>query len=222
MIDCSAYVAYVEGPDVFDDDVSSSRYIGSRADLSDAPSLIKQKDYSVGVSGDLPYRAYRIPYDSVEDLFASIYSDLGISSSDLSQFGWNSVSTIIPGTIYSQSWYWVQPKLDDGSFSSQAYLYHVFGGPGPDSGIADLVRQDYNTPAFFIVDTQFQPSSFDFPDGPLNFLYSFGVYLSKASNVVNDVLNFNVGDYSFLYVLCGSGFLVYCGWVVIKWLVGLG
>lgn len=57
------------------------------------------------------------------------------------------------------------------------------------------------------------------PDNPIMFLYTVGQQLVGASTFFTDVLTFNIGGVSLFTILFGGGFLVYVGWVVVKWLI---
>lgn len=52
-------------------------------------------------------------------------------------------------------------------------------------------------------------------------LYNFGSSLVSSSSFLGSLLNFNIGSYNLLGLLFGSGFIVYLGWVVVKWVVPL-
>lgn len=57
------------------------------------------------------------------------------------------------------------------------------------------------------------------PDNPILFLYTVGQQLVGASTFFTDVLTFNIGGVSLFTILFGGGFLVYVGWVIVKWLI---
>lgn len=59
---------------------------------------------------------------------------------------------------------------------------------------------------------------FDYDSGFLFFLHDFGEILI-STNPLPDIFALEVNGTSFVAVLFGSGFLVYCGWVLLKWII---
>lgn len=57
------------------------------------------------------------------------------------------------------------------------------------------------------------------PDNPILFLYTVGKQLVGGSTFFMDVLTFNIGGVSLFTVIFGGGFLVYVGWVIVKWFI---
>lgn len=57
------------------------------------------------------------------------------------------------------------------------------------------------------------------PDNPILFLYTVGKQLVDGSTFFMDVLTFNIGGVSLFTIVFGGGFLVYVGWVIVKWFI---
>ena len=63
------------------------------------------------------------------------------------------------------------------------------------------------------------PADFD-TGNHLNFLYQFGLRVSEFStSAVNRLLSLKIGSSDFLTLVSGSGFFVYCFWVLAKFVV---
>ena len=61
----------------------------------------------------------------------------------------------------------------------------------------------------------------DLSGDDIYWLYNFGSSLVSSSSFIGSLLNFNIGGYNLLGLLFGSGFIVYIGWVVVKWIIPL-
>ena len=54
----------------------------------------------------------------------------------------------------------------------------------------------------------------------LEFLYNWGLYLCDGiSTTVYNILNFKIGDFTFVQLFTTTGILVYAGWVIGKWVI---
>lgn len=54
----------------------------------------------------------------------------------------------------------------------------------------------------------------------LEFLYNLGAYLCDSiSTTVYNILNFKIGNFTFVHLFTTAGILVYCGWVIAKWVI---
>lgn len=97
---------------------------------------------------------------------------------------------------------------DDSSylFGQATYIHMDYSGASGSSRPQNRLTRVANT--FFVDNSQ-----------PLNFLYDFGTKVVSSSETVYDVLNYQIGGYSLLSLLFGSGFLVFLGWVVVKWVI---
>ena len=62
------------------------------------------------------------------------------------------------------------------------------------------------------------PPSVDGNEGILFFLHMLGQYLLENTFLI-DLLNFRVGDFAFIDLIFGAGFITYVTWVIIKWAV---
>lgn len=54
---------------------------------------------------------------------------------------------------------------------------------------------------------------------PVTFLYQFGENIVSVSNTVYEFLSQDIGGYSLLSLMFGSGFLIFAVWVVVKWVI---
>lgn len=52
-----------------------------------------------------------------------------------------------------------------------------------------------------------------------SWLVNFGQYLVEASSTFFDLLNIKIGQYTLFDIIFGSGFLIVCGWILIKWII---
>ncbi len=52
-------------------------------------------------------------------------------------------------------------------------------------------------------------------------LYNFGQYINGLTSSFGDLLNFSIGKYNIVGLVVGSGFLLYCGWCLLKWTIPL-
>lgn len=62
---------------------------------------------------------------------------------------------------------------------------------------------------------------FDFEGDDIYWLYNLGSSLVSSSSFVGSLLNFKIGNYNLLGLLFGGGFIVYVGWVIVKWVIPL-
>lgn len=53
----------------------------------------------------------------------------------------------------------------------------------------------------------------------ITFLYNTGQQLSGTGSWLSTILNYKIGDYNLLSLMIGGGFIVYMGWVVLKWII---
>lgn len=77
-------------------------------------------------------------------------------------------------------------------------------------------------PSEFIPTNYVAPSSLIAPfdtSSSLSFLYTFGEFLSNTASDFEDILNLQVGSTNLWVLLFGSGFLIYAGWVIIKFVI---
>lgn len=58
------------------------------------------------------------------------------------------------------------------------------------------------------------------PDTQLYWLYSIGRNVSSfAVSVVDSLLSFSIGDFNFFTIILGGGFLIYCTWALVKFIL---
>lgn len=59
----------------------------------------------------------------------------------------------------------------------------------------------------------------DLEGDDIYWLYNLGSSLVNSSSFIGSLLNFKIGNYNLLGLLFGSGFMIYVGWVVVKWII---
>lgn len=78
------------------------------------------------------------------------------------------------------------------------------------SSLSPYIPNDYSPPIF---------GSSTILGTDVIWLYNVGSALFSSADLVNDVLAFNIGGTNLITLLFTGGFLVYMGWVVVKWLI---
>lgn len=77
-------------------------------------------------------------------------------------------------------------------------------------------------PSEFIPNNYVAPSTLIAPfdtSSSLSFLYTFGEFLSGTASDFEDILNLQVGSTNLWTLIFGSGFLIYAGWIIIKFII---
>lgn len=130
----------------------------------------------------------------------------------------------------SYNYYWATPYSVSGSivygtseYSSYSVLY-----------VMEVTSGELSPTLYWYVPSRaqisngpfvWQRTSFDFSpptdvDGPLGFLYNLGLHIVDGVQSVSSMLSVGVGNFNFFYLLL-DGFLVYMGFVVVKFLIGI-
>ena len=115
--------------------------------------------------------------------------------------------------------------LPDSQVEDLGYIY-VYSMPTGSRSIDGSRRERYTF--YFLPASELPPGlSYDYtnevitpsyPDGIMNWFYDFGNSVYNFFPRLEDVLNVNILGSSFIWLLT-QGFFVYCGWVVIKFVV---
>lgn len=117
--------------------------------------------------------------------------------------------------------------LSDDEIAALGYIY-VYSLP---SGARSVTGDRYERYTFYFLPSSELPEGLQydfsneiitpsFSDGPMNWLYDFGVSVFNFFPRVEDMMNTEIMGSSFVWLLT-QGFLVYCGWVVIKFAIGI-
>ena len=93
--------------------------------------------------------------------------------------------------------------------------------------VKSRVGQSVDYYAWVRVPMDYLPDNYSSPFDSLTFiggtdiywLYNFGSSIIGSSSVINTILNYRIGDYNLVTLLFGGGFVIYLGWVVIKWII---
>lgn len=137
----------------------------------------------------------------VPDLEVEKLVDLGLISEDL-------VETPLI------DFYWLGCVRDmDGKYPAvESYqLYYVKGS----AGLSDYTR--VNVYVYELVDYYHPELSGD----DIYWFYNFGEYIFLQLDNISGLLGIDINGYNLLYVMLGSGFIVYATWCVIKWFIPL-
>lgn len=118
--------------------------------------------------------------------------------------------------------YLVRPVRDESNQSISGVspvLCYYFDLAGSSAGYYPVASKEHIGCCITIPPEEFVLSiPLDF-SSPLAFLYTFGEFLSENVISVGDLFTFTIGGHSFFEVLFSTGFIVYMGWTILKWVI---